>query len=945
MSELKNSQRHFYKVTYAPTQLHQSGEDKEKQALKTRCFENFSFIQSLAIRPAEIAYLRDLIHRDTTGPSNIEQLLTVLAIVEDLAGVTSPSTLLRQMPHFTNVDGQTLIQFGRLLSEERSTQAKEVESALEQIRKHYTAALERSNVLSANTPQPPEKVTEPFKTGVYASHIPSSNEITLPQEGSGDVDLTRNLLQDNAVAGRITPLAIEDGARIGQFLRVLPPLGSAIEWATIHDKDLFEPLHSRALQFATVAPLYSRVGPALKVADLLEKMRDWGALTSDLVNGFEERMKIEPVGRLHLERLEMTPVGVERGELLYSVPLAPKETVNIAHKEWSTRTEEFENIIQDYFEGYSEEGVAEKNDIAMSTESQSKHANAINLNTSVSGGYFGATVSTSFGYNATSDDQQAKKDSRNHSIETTRKASSRTKKERKVSFKVASVAGTEDLAVRTITNPSYSEVMRVDYFSMMRKWRVDLYRYGLRMTYDIVIPNPGADLMRKIEELRALDALIEQPFVFDLPVGNITPKSWPSLATQYHAEVDPPPDGADESSPLPPLMYHKEWFFHDDFYKTKTQYDSLEFDVDPNYIVGSAEGDAWLDASFGGVESGSQNRGLRLLSVGDKEVTDSKEGYKCPLPYLNGKSGKLNVVWGSWGYQTGSVRVTLQLKLRDKARTEWQFKAWNAMREAAEETYQQNRQTYKERREQLAAELNAFDTLPLRRMEQEEIMKGVLRWLFGPTFELFPADIEGLIDLEGDINWQNVWQDIYLISTGKKEPMSRDRNVLNPNWLTNQSWKRVMEFGEFIKFLQNAIEWENMLYFLYPYFWDSVHNWDQKRFLDHPDPLHRMFLRAGCARVVLTIRPGFEESFTRLVETGAFGKLPEKHPYVSISQEIQNYAKTNYPGIPPANPENPDDNEKETEQAERGILIGRWYEYTPTSALDVSLNTTFADMG
>ena len=110
-----------------------------------------------------------------------------------------------------------------------------------------------------------------------------------------------------------------------------------------------------------------------------------------------------------------------------------------------------------------------------------------------------------------------------------------------------------------------------------------------------------------------------------------------------------------------------------------------------------------------------------------------------------------------------------------------------------------------------------------------------------------------------------------------------------------------MEFGEFIKYIHNAIEWENMLYFLYPYFWDGP-NAERKRFLDHPDPLHCAFLRAGCARVVLTIRPGFEESFTSLIETGAFGTLPGEHPYISIAQEIANYAHTNYPGIPPANP-------------------------------------------
>ena len=36
------------------------------------------------------------------------------------------------------------------------------------------------------------------------------------------------------------------------------------------------------------------------------------------------RRTIEPIGLLHLERLVMTPIDIERGELVYSLPLAPK---------------------------------------------------------------------------------------------------------------------------------------------------------------------------------------------------------------------------------------------------------------------------------------------------------------------------------------------------------------------------------------------------------------------------------------------------------------------------------------------------------------------------------------------------------------------------------------------------------------------------------------------
>ena len=64
-----------------------------------------------------------------------------------------------------------------------------------------------------------------------------------------------------------------------------------------------------------------------------ELKASWADLNSkqqQLVNSFEERMEIEPIGFLHLEKLTFIPAGIERGELVYSLPLAPAEEVNIS---------------------------------------------------------------------------------------------------------------------------------------------------------------------------------------------------------------------------------------------------------------------------------------------------------------------------------------------------------------------------------------------------------------------------------------------------------------------------------------------------------------------------------------------------------------------------------------------------------------------------------------
>jgi hypothetical protein len=110
-------------------------------------------------------------------------------------------------------------------------------------------------------------------------------------------------------------------------------------------------------------------------------------------------------------------------------------------------------------------------------------------------------------------------------------------------------------------------------------------------------------------------------------------------------------------------------------------------------------------------------------------------------------------------------------------------------------------------------------------------------------------------------------------------------------------------YEEMVKFIQEAIEWENMLYFPYSYFWDVPAAWNFVRTIEHADATRQQFLRAGSARVVLTIRPGWEKAFTAFVDRGELGHvLPAGHPYLTIGEEIRAYDQTNYPGIPPANP-------------------------------------------
>ncbi|WP_328953462.1 hypothetical protein [Kitasatospora purpeofusca] len=209
---------------------------------------------------------------------------------------------------------------------------------------------------------------------------------------------------------------------------------------------------------------------------------------------------------LNLERLEMAPAGIQRGELIATIPLAPLEETAVTHKEWSVTSREFTSIVTDSLESYSETGVTDNTELSQSTASQQQHSNQFNITGTVSGGIPVINGSASSGFTAQDSSSTSASESRKHASGLTEKASSRAKQEHKVTISTLTVTGTEETTTRTVKNPSQTQAVRIDYFSLLRTWRVRLYRYGLRAAYDIVVPEPSAAIRKDYVELAALRA-------------------------------------------------------------------------------------------------------------------------------------------------------------------------------------------------------------------------------------------------------------------------------------------------------------------------------------------------------------------------------------------------------------------------------------------------------
>jgi hypothetical protein len=102
--------------------------------------------------------------------------------------------------------------------------------------------------------------------------------------------------------------------------------------------------------------------------------------------------------------------------------------------------------------------------------------------------------------------------------------------------------------------------------------------------------------------------------------------------------------------------------------------------------------------------------------------------------------------------------------------------------------------------------------------------------------------------------------------------------------------------GARVRWFEQAFEWENTAYVLYPYYWGRRELWLERFKLTNDDPLFLNFLQAGYARVVVPVRIGFEQAVQFYLNTGLpwlGGDLPvvgddSTNPlYLDVAEEIK----------------------------------------------------------
>ena len=391
-----------------------------------------------------------------------------------------------------------------------------------------------------------------------------------------------------------------------------------------------------------------------------------------------------------------------------------------------------------------------------------------------------------------------------------------------------------------------------------KKMKNQIYNYGKRTMFEFMIPEPA-----KLHRLAVSNAPSELTFTAPTdPRKAAAPHKMSSHTTankqllEYWAGI--------YGVTLTPYREENKQIFHEvTGYPNKiTGFGPINasLDIEPDYVVNS------VSINFNLRRKWSLFDGHFLCSDfkgGAIHLTDVRGNYQTTR-YVNNLnlSDNVNFEYSGVNIKNLTLGLTFNCKLSDETVNAWKLENYNAIIEAYQNA--------------LDAHNEQIATIEAEQAAKAEEQKDVLGNFYRIT--------EGNIIKHNCIAYllQN-----YLSTLG--QDFTDGDEMLNFKVRLGEDLDR---YTAKAKFLEQAFEWNIMDYTFYPYFWADRKDWQEMYLSENTDPLFRSFLQAGMARVVVTVKPGFEEAVQYFLETGNVwmgGETPVIGDplYMSITQEMQ----------------------------------------------------------
>lgn len=371
--------------------------------------------------------------------------------------------------------------------------------------------------------------------------------------------------------------------------------------------------------------------------------------------------------------------------------------------------------------------------------------------------------------------------------------------------------------------PGSEHVVGVYQF-VNKVYEAQVYNYGQRAIYDLTVPEPGALLLAAFQRNRAEAMELVEPLPFTVEPKALRPDTYQSYVVRYQATGIKPP-------PLP---------FMTETYDFNTGGEDKDQEFTCSTRIQVPDGYEAYQASIG-----------ITVAIWDDWCVDTVVGQRAHrfeegkgwiwLANLSGETG--SVPFAMCTDKVGDIALAVEIicKATPRAYELWQHETHALLVDA-----------YRARQSEYEAKLAALES---------EAPATIASRTAARNFELMATELKrACISILTE-------QDFGLFSS-----MSD-----GPDGLPNINFPEASAEGAYARFFEQAFEWSNMSWVTYPYFWGRRSRWADLLSIQDSDWAFEEFLRAGAARVVVPVRPGFEaavDHFRLFGEPWFGGPLP-----------------------------------------------------------------------
>lgn len=621
------------------------------------------------------------------------------------------------------------------------------------------------------------------------------------------------------------------------------------------------------------------------VAGLLAANPAVHRLITALVGYYRPFNPIRPVGIGDLLVVKQFLCRYEPGEVAHIENVLPDESKLRRHRSLN-RTDDLVSVVEDEVSLTERElSTSQRFELKSETESTIQNDLSAEISGQVSGRYGVVEYSANAGVSYSTSRRDSRRGANNFAKDVVDRSLSRIQTSVREERTTRRLSETEELNRHELANSTGRNIAGI-YRWVDKVYRAQVYNYGKRLMFEFVIPEPAAFVLSVFDHGRQQAErpdIPQRPVKPDLDISQISAATVDTYGRIYNLSgLDPEPPFEQTITQAIGLggLEDQAASAHERLFDIPAGYAAVEATIDGRWD-GQSKNEHGAGVSIGGKTEFQSDPPQGRIHMDFATRTPT---FDPPLV------GSVAAVVFVYRVRAFAFSVALKVRRTPQRLREWQLSVYESIMDAYDEAHSEYVSALGEYESQLQGYRISQGVL-IRgrnpRINQEVIRTELRKSCLSMIALQFDADgsddvvfdamrsrkeflpVESVITTETETvttTTPSPGTTVTVTTTSTKKEPSTVRTAIEVPAI---DVPEAVDDGRTVQFLEQAFEWQQLNYVLYPYFWGRIPGkwYDAQRYYDEVDPLYAKFLQAGAARVLVSVRPGFEAAVQHYLST------------------------------------------------------------------------------